>query len=163
MEITDTMRLERFEAGSVIQKHLYASPEIGSTLMGLASRFGITQELYKDFVTIFGDTVLGFYPITALAQNLKGSPSLSSLVTDELVAELQKLLRPIVETSTSIEPKPTPTPTSSIEEDLAEIEKSLHQISPVRTMASDGKQIGYSSTKEDTYSSSQSNIIDENK
>lgn len=50
--------------------------------------------------------------------------------------------------------------TSSLAEDLAEIEKSLHQISPVRTMASDGKQIGYSSTTEDTYSSSQSNIID---
>jgi len=54
-------------------------------------------------------------------------------------------------------------PSLSIQEDLAEIEKSLHQINPVRTMASDGKQIGYSSTTEDTYTSSQSNIIDENK
>ena len=54
-------------------------------------------------------------------------------------------------------------PISSIEEDLAEIEKSLHQINPVRTMASDGKQIGYSSTTEDTYTSTQSAIINESK
>jgi hypothetical protein len=58
---------------------------------------------------------------------------------------------------------PVPAPASSIQEDLAEIEKSLHQLSPVRTMASDGKQIGYSSTIEDTHTSTQSALINETK
>jgi len=58
---------------------------------------------------------------------------------------------------------PVPAPVSSIQEDLAEIEKSLHQLSPVRTMASDGKQIGYSSTTEDTYTSTQSTLINKSK
>jgi hypothetical protein len=50
-----------------------------------------------------------------------------------------------------------------ITNDLAEIEQSLHQINPVRTMAGDGKQIGYSSTTEDIYTSTQSAIINESK
>lgn len=87
----------------------------------------------------------------------------------ELVDDLEQLgisSESIAKAKAFVEQKPEikeDTPTTSIAEDLAEIEKSLHQISPVRTMASDGKQIGYSSTTEDTYSSSQSNIIDENK
>jgi hypothetical protein len=157
MEITDTLRLERFENANEIQKKLYAGSDIGFSLQKLASRFSIPDSVYVDFVTIFGDIVLGFYPITSLEQNLKNNPSVSPFVSEALTTELSKLLQPLMEEG----PNEYSTLNTSVQEDVEEIEKILHQISPVRTMASDsGQPLPPPDT---TYSSMQSAILREGK
>jgi hypothetical protein len=51
----------------------------------------------------------------------------------------------------------------SISSEIAETEAALEKVSPIRTMAGDSKQVGYSSTEEPTYTSIQSAIINEAK
>lgn len=156
------MRLERFEKGSVIQKNLYASPEIGSTLLALATKFGIPKESYLDFVTVFGDIVLGFYAPTALEKNLRENPKLSSLISLPLVSELQSLLKPLIDTDVLVESVVGNEP-AAVATEIAETEAELEKLSKLRTMATDGAQVGYQSTEEPVYTSVQSALLNESK
>jgi len=52
---------------------------------------------------------------------------------------------------------------TDVANEIAETEAAMEKISPIRTMAGDSKQIGYSSTTEPTYTSTQSAIINETK
>jgi hypothetical protein len=162
MQINNDMRLERFEKGTVIQQNLYASPEAGRALYELSTRFGIPEESYLDFVTVFGDIVLGFYAPTALEKNLRENPKLSSLVSLPLVSELQTLLKPLIDTDVAITSVGSEEPTT-VATEIAETEAELDKLSKLRTMATDGAQVGYQSTDEPVYTSVQSALLNESK
>lgn len=162
MEITNDMRLERFEAGSVIQKNLYASPEAGSALREIATRFSIPEETYRDFVTVFGDIVLGFYSPTALEKNLRDNPNLSALVSLPLVSELQKLLKPLLETGVVVQAAESVGP-ERVATEVTNSTTAPETVSPLRTMATDGAQVGYQSADEPVYTSVQSALLNESK
>ncbi|KKT80552.1 MAG: hypothetical protein UW75_C0003G0012 [Parcubacteria group bacterium GW2011_GWF2_44_8] len=136
------------------------SEQIMKAVDALYVQYVLPPDLRKNFSNAYIYLALGSIQdgeIVNLLVELGVDPDTAKLCIAQIVSDVRTATLP-EELVTS-----TPLPQSSIEEDLAEIEKSLHQINPVRTMASDGKQIGYSSTTEDTYTSTQSAIINESK
>jgi len=140
--------------------------------------YSASDQATKDIIDseqigLFADEIITMSEDTKQKRQIVVSISnrILNIITDsELVDELEQLGIPaesIAKTKSFVDQKTaagvTTAPTSSLAADLAEIEQSLHQINPVRTMASDGKQIGYSSNTEDTYTSTQSAIINESK
>lgn len=133
---------------------------IPTTVSDMCSRNKLSKELRNKIVTAYAYKVLGLISnpelhsyvseITTLDKN-KISEELSLL--DSTIKksndEGSRLNLEIKEADVKLDELPTPPPTP--------------HLSPIRTMDSDSKQVGYSSNEEATYTSAQSALINESK
>lgn len=134
--------------------------------------FAEAHQLTEDKALIlengFALYLLFFFDLTTFSEFITTECSIDNHTADLLAHAMHQALpteiqKQYKETWELISKMETLTEEESINAEIAETEADLEKISPIRTMAGDSKQIGYSSTTEPTYTSIQSAIINEPK
>lgn len=166
--ISDTQREGAYTKTTAVQKQLYASPQAGKTLKGLAQKYNVhAPETYSIFAVTVGDIILGFYKpedtITLLQQELGISTQTAALLSADLKIFLAPLQDPnwqapqkIVSESEAVAEEII---TADIALELAETEVAMRAIPALRTMS--GNHEFTPESGEPVYSTTQSAIINE--
>ena len=136
-EITNQQRDERYEKGSEVQKHLYASPASGNQLWKIAEKHQLTADkTYTDFVIAVGDIVLGFYTPVQLPQLLTEKLQMDPKSALAVTADVLDFLAPL--TSGEV---PQNQPTPKIPTVIPPAQNSTPKIPEVQTIKDTNKPI----------------------
>lgn len=146
--------------------------KIPNTVDALASTYKLSPHQVGVLENNIFFVFLGIKPISKLNENLASELQLRNetvldilddlariLIKDEPLKYLLLIDKALAGGNSQIQQ----TNEKNIMSEIAETEAALETIAPLRTMATDGKQIGYASTEETTYTSHQSAILNEGK
>lgn len=152
---------EKFQEGyknaSDEVKKLIDSNQIVICVSEFCDRNSLSQDLKKKIILMYVDKLLKLVSDNDFDKYVI---EVSGLSHDKISNELILINSCVANSKESI---PANTTEESILSEIAETEAALKTIPPLRTMANDGKQIGYESVEENTYTSHQSAILNESK
>ena len=149
MNDTFTNFLEAYTKAPQNVKDLIDSEEIGLFIDTLLSDTPVVVPKQK-LMVIISNRVLDLMPDSQMIEQLENI----GLVEPEKIAQIKNFVNTKVSVGSA----------ENISSEIAETEAALGAINippihSIRTMAGDGKVVGYQSTQENTYSSDQSNLL----
>lgn len=97
MVITKQDRAAAYEIISDALRRIYESPEAGAHYYAAFLKSGLPETDYKSYITLIGDTILGFYTIANMAQLFQTELGLGADQAQRLTSDLLEFLGPVVE------------------------------------------------------------------
>lgn len=143
-------------------QHCYSSRDAAKLNKAIQEKFDLTATQFDSFLEVSGDTILGFYQTKDLPGLLQKEAGLSADTAQHIVASLAEHLTPVLERERMLaNPKlgevkalhqqfsvsggqPGATAAATVPPPTAEEPESMHNVTPMRTMAGDMNRIhGY--------------------
>lgn len=160
--ISQDNRDKKIQTLSDVFKTLYSSPDAGAVYSSVFHKYNLEQNLYRNYITIIGDTILGFHGSGEIPSLFQKELGVSADDAQKIVSDLSEFLSPVIARETSEknikreelydlqqslaakqgqDPNQT-TPTTKAGTNVAPVEKT--EVQPMRTMEGDINRIhGY--------------------
>ena len=170
--IGEIQRQAAFAQISVLRQKLYLDPDSGEIMKTAFDAHRDADSDYVAYGTIIGDTILGFYSVSDLAQHLSTDGGFTPAQAEGLAADLADFLAPLIDDpAPSLQPVPTPAGVPEIveAEPAAAEQTAIPAVTPLRTMATDMQKVhgygalyGTTDDGEAVHSSSQDTTLGKN-
>lgn len=145
--------IEAYSQANQSIKDLIDSEKIGQFAETIQTNQGDFKQK-RELIVVISNRILSLISDSEMVDELEGVG-----VTTDKIAQTKAFIEKALKDSVETEITEIPTTPNPVNETAAE--KII--INPLRTMASDGKEVGYQSTEEPVYTSVQNAIINESK